>query len=300
MNELGSLQMYEAFDVFAQKASLIHVSLKIDDQIHPMGVMTAFEPIDYWFLARRFEGEDASGDLYKALWQQYGPASLKPLVEDSYGIKDVALNYRPAYDLKTNKDVSNHDSLINLIEVLNHQDKSFVEEGIETFFDMEYLARFFAVSLVLGNPDDFRSMGNNYYLYYAPVSKKYYIIPYDLDHSLGTGWGGDPTFSNQLVDTEITHMNELSEALYGDKVPHPLIEQLFLMPSFKNHYESSLETVVTSDIFTIDHFEREINIYRGFYKELIALSKLDVSFGLRDLEHFITLKKASVLNQIQP
>jgi len=205
LNELGPLMLYESMGVLSQKATLVHVSLKIDNTLYPIGVMTAFEPVDEWFIQRRFENEDASGDLYKSLWQQYGPATLKPLLNESYGIKDVSMNYRPAYDLKTNKNTSNHQALLNLVEVLNHPDKSFVEEGINILFDTDYLARYFAISLMIGNPDDFRSMGNNYYLYFAPKSEKYYFIPYDLDHSLGSGWGGEPTFTDQLIDTPIYH-----------------------------------------------------------------------------------------------
>jgi spore coat protein CotH len=300
LNELGPLMLYESMGVISQKATLIHVSLKIDDTLYQIGVMTAFEPIDEWFIQRRFEEEDASGDLYKSLWQQYGPATLKPLDDGSYGIKDVSMNYRPAYDLKTNKKTSNHQALLNLVEVINHPDKSFVQEGILTLFDMDYLARYFAVSLMIGNPDDFRSMGNNYYLYYAPKSEKYYLIPYDLDHSLGSGWGGEPTFTDQLIDTPIYHLGDLLEALSEEDHAHPLIEHLFEMEPFKYSYENSLERLLEADIFTVEFFENRINIFDEYYQSEIENSKVNLPFGLRDLETFIEGKKESIRTQIQP
>lgn len=300
MNELGSLQMYEAFDVYAQKATLVHVTLKLDDIDYPIGVMTAFEPIDEWFIQRRFEGRDATGDLYKTLWQQTGPSTLRPLSEGDYGIKDVSINYRPGYDLKTNKDTSTHDALIRLVEALNHSDKRFVDEAIQTYFDLDYLARYFAVSLILGNPDDFRSMGNNYYLYHAPMNDKFYIIPYDLDHSLGYGWGGEPTFTDQLVDTNIYHMNELSEALSETKHEHPLIEHLFLMDAFKEKYEFYLLEIIQSETFTLHHFEKQIDTFRAFYQEEVALSMIDLGFGTRNLKFFIEGKIESIERQLNP
>lgn len=298
MNELGSLQIYDAFEVLSQKATLIHVSLKIDDTIHSMGVMTAFEPIDEWFIQRRFDNDDANGDLYKSLWQQTGPSTLRPLSEGDFGIKDVSINYRPGYDLKTNKDTSTHQDLIRLVEALNHPEKRFVEEAISTYFDLDYLARFFAVSLALGNPDDFRSMGNNYYLYYAPVQEKYYLVPYDLDHSLASGWGGEPTFEDQLVDTDIYHLNELSEALSESDQAHPLIEHLFDMESFQILYERALREVISSDVFTLFHFQKQIDTFRSFYHIEVETSMIDVGFGIRNLEDFLEGKKESVLNQL--
>lgn len=299
MNELGPLQLYETFDVYAQKATLIHVTLKIDDTLYPMGVMTAFEPIDEWFINRRFK-DDAGGDLYKSLWQQTGPSTLRPLSEGDYGIKDVSINYRPGYDLKTNKDSSNHEALLKLVDVLNHPDKLFVDEGIETYFDIDYLARYFAVSLMIGNPDDFRSMGNNYYLYHMPIQDKYVIIPYDLDHSLASGWGGEPTFQDQLIDTDIYHLNELSEALSGEDHAHPLIERLFKMESFKDRYESMLIEMIESDAFTIEAFEKQIDTYKGFYDEEVSASMISLPFGLRNLEIFIEGKKTSIRDQVNP
>ena len=298
LNELGSLQVFQAFDVHAQNATLIHVYLKIDETLHPIGVMTAFEPIDQWFIKRRFEGANAEGDLYKVLWQNSGPSNLTPLFEGSYGIKDVASNFRPGYDLKTNKNNSNHQALKDLIEVLNHPDALFVYEGIETYFDLDYLARFFAVSFALGNPDDFRSMGNNYYLYHAPIDNRYYLIPYDLDHSLGQGWGGEPIFQDQLIDTDIYHGDELLEYLSGGEKAHPLMDHLFKMDAFKIKYEAMLEEVVNAPVFSFDHFNDQILQFQMFYEKEVEVSLMDAPFGTRDLAYFLEGKKASILRQL--
>lgn len=298
LNELGSLQLYEAFEVHAQKATLVHVYLKLDDTLIPMGVMTAFEPVDEWFIARRFEGADANGDLYKVLWQQSGPSTLASLHEGSYGIKDVGTNFRPGYDLKTNKNTSTHLALRSLVEALNHPDTLFVEEAIETYFDLDYLSRYFAVSFALGNPDDFRSMGNNYYLYYAPLEKKYYIIPYDLDHSLGQGWGGEPVFQDQLIDTTLYHRWELLEYLSGSEREHPLMEHLFKMDIFRDKYEAMLSDIVNSESFSFQFFYQQILRFEAYYEKEVSVSLINAPFGSRNLESFLEGKKQSILRQL--
>ncbi len=126
MNEFGALKLYQAYDVVAQRTTLIYVEVHIDEDIYKVGIMTAFEPIDEWFIKRRFDATDGQvGDLYKSLWQQFGPANLTNLMEGSIGIKDVSINYRPAYDLKTNKNTSSHDALNLLIDVLANEDMTF-------------------------------------------------------------------------------------------------------------------------------------------------------------------------------
>ncbi len=298
LNELGSLQLYEAFEVYAQKATLVHVYLKLDDTLIPIGVMTAFEPVDEWFIARRFEGADANGDLYKVLWQQSGPSTLASLHEGSYGIKDVGTNFRPGYDLKTNKNTSTHLALKSLVEALNHPDALFVNEAIETYFDMDYLARYFAVSFALGNPDDFRSMGNNYYLYHAPLQGKYYIIPYDLDHSLGQGWGGEPVFQDQLINTTLYHRWELLEHLSGGEREHPMIEHLFKMDAFRNQYEAMLLDVVKSETFSFQFFNQQIIRFESYYEKEVSVSLINAPFGPRNLSSFIEGKTQSILRQL--
>jgi spore coat protein H len=298
MNEFGALQLYQSLGVFSQRSTLIYVEVHIGDEIYKVGVMTAFEPIDEWFIKRRFEtSENSVGDLYKSLWQQFGPANLSKLREGAIGIKDVEINYRPSYDLKTNKMQSTHASLTLLIDVLASEDDNFKKAFIETYFDMDQLARLFAVSLLLGNPDDLRSMANNYYLYFDYIHEKYHIFPYDLDHSLGQGWDGAPVFENQLVDTALYHYGELFSFQIGQPVDHPLMETLFKLESFKILYEKHLNTLLDTS-FQFDFFKGYIDTYQPLFEEELNQSMIRLPFGYRHLEIFIQLKRESVLLQL--
>ncbi len=299
MNEFGALKLYDSLDVLSQKSSLVYVEVHIDNTINKIGVMTAFEPIDEWFIRRRFESKNNEiGDLYKSLWQQFGPANLTNIIEGSIGIKDADINYRPSYDLKTNKKTSNHEALNLLIDVLASNDIYYKKAFIETYVDLDQLARQFAVSLLLGNPDDIRSMANNYYLYFDIVSEKYYLFPYDLDHSLGQGWDGAPVFQNQLVDTELYHYGELFTFLSNQSnVNHPLFDIIFQLDQFKSLYETYLQTLLDTT-FTFSFFKNFIDQYQSLYQQDIASSMIQLQFGYRDLESFIDNKRISVLAQL--
>ena len=298
MNEFGALKLYEAYDVVAQRATLIYVEVHIDEDIYKVGIMTAFEPIDEWFIRRRFDAIDGQvGDLYKSLWQQFGPANLTNLREGSIGIKDVSINYRPAYDLKTNKNSSSHDALNLLIDVLANEDMTFKKAFVEANMDIQALSKMFAVSFLLGNPDDFRSMANNYYLYIDGVTETYHIIPYDLDHSLGQGWDGAPVFENQLINNTLYHYGEVFSYLTGQEVNHPLMEVLFEIDGFKRQYDAHLETLIQTE-FTFDFFKAFIDTYKPIYDDAIMNSMMSLAFGYRDLATYISQKSDFVLNLI--
>lgn len=298
MNEHFALELYRSYEVFAQRTTLILVQLKIDDVIHKMGIYTAFEPIDETFIQRRFEGNHATGDLYKALWQQFGPARLvRPDDFNAIGIKDVETNYRPAYDLKTNKKTSTHEALLTFLDAMGNTEM-YRQSFLETYVDLNYMARFFAVSHVLGNPDDIRGNGNNYFFYFDPEEELFYIIPYDLDHSLGQGWGGEPVYENQLVDTPIYNYPEYFDHALGMDVSIPFIDTLMSMPTFQVLYEDTLKRIVEEPVFTFDYVKAEIDTFEEAYANDIQSLYISLAFGYRDLESYINDKKESILNQL--
>jgi spore coat protein H len=109
--------MFREFGVLAQHTTLLKLYVSVGGETHFYGIYTAFEPIDKHFINRRFSGDHAKGNLYKNLWQQFGPATLKnDYHHDAIGIRNVQNNYRPSYDLKTNKSEGNHQALIDFIQ----------------------------------------------------------------------------------------------------------------------------------------------------------------------------------------
>jgi len=299
MNEHYAMDLYRSFGIHAQRTTHIMIHLKIDERMHSMGLYTAFEPIDQKFIDRRFEGFHAEGDLYKTLWQQFGPATLTmPNQLEAIGIKDTSINYRPAYDLKTNKNTSTHEALLTLMEAMTF-DFEARQQFISNYVDISYTAMFFAVSLILGNPDDIRGNGNNYYLYIDPVENLYYLMPYDLDHSLGQGWDGAPAFENQLVNTPLYDYPRFIDVVLENAPSNVFIDTLFKMTSFRDAYEASLKQIIESEQFTFSDVSNRIDGLGNLYHHDIEDAYNNTPIGYRDIETFITQKKESVSSQLQ-
>jgi len=298
INEYYPLSLYESMGVLAQRKTMMDVFIVIDDQTFHMGVYLAFEPIDSYFIARRFIDEPI-GDLYKVLWQQFGPATLsKPNDVLAVGIKDVGMNYRPTYDLKTNKRTSQHESLNAIFQVLSLSN-DIRKSWIESHESFDYLARYFAVSFLLGNPDDFRYNGNNFYLYFPQNQNNFYIIPYDLDHSLGSGWDGAPAFSDQLMYARPYEDKNVIDFTFNANYPHPLIDTLLGSQVFKDLYQTHILTIFNDPrLYKFSHIKTIIDRYSASYGFAAEEARIDLAFGYRDLESYLTNKEVFIRLQL--
>ena len=300
ITEKFSLDLFKHIGVYAAHATLVELNIKIGDENHLYGVYTAFEPIDNQFIKRRFEKAENDGPLYKSLWQQFGPANLGyPIRNYAIGIRDEMTNYRPSYDLKTNKKTENHDALKYFIRDINNwSDERFITD-IESLFEVDLFLRYLAVGVLLGNPDDYRAMGNNYYLYQTSQSKKWMLIPYDYDHGLGQGWNGEPVFTNWTVGASIYRWGNLNASMLGEpNYPHVLVDRILRIPSYQLQYEVYLRELIEGDFFSVDAFSAMYLQQYVLYNTSIQGALISHSFGLRNIEWYINAKREDVLAQL--
>jgi spore coat protein H len=301
LNERFSMELMNRFDIFAQKTTLINLYIEIEGDKTFYGVYTLFEPIDEAFIRRRFDVEDEVGNLYKALWQQFGPASLQIPSTNAIGIKDASINYRPAYDLKTNKRTGTHLELNEFIRQINVLEGQQFKNYIEQHFDVDMFLRFLAATVLLGNPDDYRAMGNNYYLYHHPNNQRWTLIPYDFDHALGIGWDGAPVFQNYTIGADIYTWGNLNAHLLGlDEYAHPLSDKILSIETYQIRYEDYLLALIDeqNDLFNFSSFYTLYTHYKDLYDYHLDQALLSLRFGLRDIETYIENKRADVLNQV--
>ncbi len=200
LREGYAYQLYRAYGVLAPLTNLCSFDFS---GVH-MGVYTINEPVDKRFLEKRLDEADLGGDLYKLGWTYTGATFTKP---ESIGIEDELKGEFYAYDLKTNKKTSDHQSLTSLILALNSG--SVTKESFAALVDVEYFLNYAAVSYFLGNPDDLRNNYNNCYLYFLQSSGKAIIIPYDYDRCLGVTYEWDPTGDGMTTD------NPFADCSYG-------------------------------------------------------------------------------------
>ena len=264
LKEYYAYAAYRAYDVLAP-----HVNLASLDWsgVH-MGVYTINEPVDKIFLEKYLPEDAAKGDLYKLGWGMGGGASFTNT--DSIGIEDEDAGLFYAFDLKTNKKKSRHESLVALIQNLNDGDVSRAE--FEDMVDTDYFLRFAAVSYLLGNPDDLRNNYNNCYAYFRSDNGKLLLIPYDYDRCLGVTTHWNPT------GTGVTDDNPFSDELLGvdrneesnqRRQGNPLfIYSVDMGGYFVREYASVLQTVADSSWFGMERFETLYRIAEGHYKDL--------------------------------
>lgn len=301
LTEKFSLDLMRDFGVHAAHTTLANVYIEISGERYYYGVYTLFEPIDEEFLERRFVNEQADGDLYKSLWQQFGPASLRTdYPTNAIGIKDVSINYRPTYDLKTNKDTFDPTDLRAFISSINSLNGQDFDDYISERFDVDRFLRYLAVGALLGNPDDYRAMANNYFLYNDPVNDVWTIIPYDYDHGLGQGWDGAPIFTNWTVDTDIYSWGNLNAYMQGKTYANPLSDKILKIDRYQIQYENYLEELINPDnsYFNYDYFYTIYDNHKSLYQTDLGNAMMSLPFGLRNVEWYFTAKTQSVSSQL--
>ncbi|TVP96649.1 MAG: hypothetical protein EA374_00945 [Acholeplasmatales bacterium] len=303
VTEKFALDLFNDFEVMAAKTTLANVYVQIGDTKHYYGLYTAFEPIDALFIARRFEAEAQTGHLYKSLWQQFGPASLQPITDmRAIGIKDTRVHYRPAYDLKTNRSLRDHTELLALIHALDSLEGSALETYVRTHIEVDALLRLYAVGVLLGNVDDYRAMGNNYYLYHNPRTGKWQMIPFDYDHGLGQGWQGEPVFGNHTIGADILSWGRITEHFLGrDHYPHPLADKILAIPAFREQFLDYVEALLnpSNNLFTHARFEALYLSQRALYGDTVGSSMTALDFGPRNTVWYFSEKRADVQRQLQ-
>jgi spore coat protein CotH len=291
--------MFNHFGVYAAQTSHVLLSIIIDDEETLMGLYTAFEPIDDEFIERRLTKTESDGDLYKSLWQQYGPATLEPITNpDAIGIRDVTTNYMPAYDLKTNKDTSTHSALLDFIDKLNNLSDTELETYLNQYFEVEMFLRLLAVNVFIGNPDDYRAMGNNYFLYQNSENLRWSMIPYDFDHGLGQGWWQQDVYPNYSIGVDIYEWFDLNDALTGTDYKHPLVDRILANSTYKALYDQILNDILNDIYFTTNYFISKHNDVKAAFEGRFDDALHHQSFGLRNVESYMNDKRNDVYQQL--
>jgi spore coat protein CotH len=267
VRELVGYSLLGDAGVMTSKASLCKVVYIVDGVERNYGVYTMIEPIDKAFLTKRFGSNGNDGDLYKCLWQNYGPATLEPIkIKQSVGSKDWLRNYRPSYDLQTNIDTSQHELFLSFIEQLNTLEGQAFEDYITEFFDVDMFLRYQAMGVLIGMPDDYWAMGNNYFLYFEPGGYARFI-PYDYDHGFGGGWNADPWGYKGIVNADLLQWYNLN-AVYTDyKHDHPLVTKILANEKFQKMYLNYIKTYTNSEepLFTFDYYKNAYDQAKALY-----------------------------------
>jgi hypothetical protein len=138
-----------------------------------VGLYTQVEQVDKNFLARAFK--DNNGNLYKSI--DNGSTLLYRGVNQS--------SYESEYELKTNETANDWSSFIAMVDKLNNTAVGSFTATAGTSLELGNICRYLAFNMVFSNFDSYTGSGRNYYLYDDPTTKKYFLIPWDLNLSFG-------------------------------------------------------------------------------------------------------------------
>lgn len=309
VTELIALDFYREIGLVASNTSLAIIYFDLEGTIIPYGLFSVIEPIDDEFVKRYFGKDEFGnmGDLYKCVWQNFGPADLRnDLNPEEIGVSDYMAGYRMTYQLRTNKNKSDHSVFKTFLQKLNNKTVANYSSVLSQIIDMDTWLKALAMGFLIGNPDDYRSDANNYYLYFYPLSDGLYqavYIPFDNDQALGVGWN---PFGNYGLDLNVWDYQPAQQWI-GPSSNLPLAYNVLQIASYRTQYENYLlaYTDPQTGVFAYQRFHDEYVTARDLYEyELNLMDHLglqDFSLTNRHIpaEQYFAQKIQNVRTQIQ-
>lgn len=245
VREIYCYDLFRRFGCWnAPRASYCRVNIKIQGGAPQanFGVYAMVENIDEDFIRKNQSNWGSGvGYLWKCGWSGSNNANFVSTA--SIGVENVninpALSNYFAYDLKTRKNeiATARAELIQFITDLNTRTGSDFQTWIEQKMDIPLFLRTYAVNVVVGMWDDYWVNGNNFYVYFSPNGKVFFI-PYDYDNTLGT---------SQIIANSGTQ-NLLT---WGNMSQRPLITKILAIPQYQTLYKNYITelTSTNNDLF---------------------------------------------------
>ena len=286
-----SWDIFESIEMVAPRAN--HIEVYINDEYY--GLYISVEHIDDTFLNKNFS--DDSGNLWKCLW----PANLGYRGSDPSDYHPWVDDNRP-YDLKTNDDEYDFTQLARLIHIINND-----PDSLEHILDISEFIKYLAINILTGSWDDYRSLQNNFYLYYQPDIERFLLIPYDYDNTFGIDWFSinwdmiDPYTYYLIADTErpladIVFNNESYRSLFSRYLRF-YIDHVFNISEWGGWIDDTIEMIDSSAYYdtyrTLDYGFT----YNDFINSFSAnnYSNQHVKTGLKE---FVINRVSSLEDQI--
>ncbi len=240
VREIYCYDLYRRFGCWnAPRASYCKVNIKVQGGAAPayFGVYAMIESMDEDFIRKNQSNWGSGlGFLWKGGYSGSNNANF--VSTESIGVESVninpALSVYYAYDLKTRKSElpAAKAELLQFISDLNTKTGAAFQTWVEGRMDVPLFLRTYAVNVVVGMWDDYWVNGNNFYFYFAPNGKAYFI-PYDYDNTLGT---------SQIIPNAGTQ-NLLT---WGNMTQRPLITKILAIPQYQTLYKNYI-TQLTSN-----------------------------------------------------
>src|SRR5690606_10721689 len=153
----------------APRASFANIS--VEGRL--IGLYTQVEQVDKFFLRRHFQDDD--GNLFKAA---DNGATLQYRGQNQSA-------YAAEFELQTNEKADDWSDLVNLLDKLNGTPAPDFVRAVGAVLDLDIAIRHLALTTVLSHFDSYTGSGRNFYLYSDPFSRRFSVIPWDLNMAFG-------------------------------------------------------------------------------------------------------------------
>lgn len=172
LNEAVALELLDLAGLASQDALTVRFTVNGSAAVARLVI----ESPDGEWMAEEFAG---TGALYKA----------ESTGDYSYRGDDPAL-YNDVFEQEAGSANADMAPLIAFLKFINQaNDATFIAE-LPTRFDIDAFATYLAMQDLVANLDDIDGPGNNSYLYYDTVAKKFTIVPWDYNLAFGVSAGG--------------------------------------------------------------------------------------------------------------
>ena len=206
-----------------------YTGFRFNDQAEQL--YTISEVLDEVYLAENFTY--SNGVLYKA---ELGSTL-------SYQGEDPS-SYAASFTQETRVNDADMAPLIAFIRFLSESDDATFESELPNYLDVDAFATYLAINNLLVNADSVAGMNNNYYLYYDDTSRRFTLLMWDANESLGKLMGGN----NTTYDLYFTSQQGMAFPGGGNRGgpgggQNTLLKRFMANATFKALYEEKLETI---------------------------------------------------------
>ena len=271
IKEIYATKLFEANETLVQKIGLSQMTFNDNNY----GLVKIYEPVDKEFLEKRLPKSALGGDLYKCMWSECDNSGNRTgkwrgvtyNTDNSYGIQKNSDGIKYNFNLKTNKKTSNHESLINFLEIVNKPDMT--KDELEKVLDVDYYANFIAAEYFAGDPDDIRNNFNNHYIYFRKDNGKAIFIVYDNDRTLGI------TIDMNINCTDISPYSNSAAAMGEQKnmlIKNTITDDATAEFSYiKDKYTAALKNLSETKMLTSsDDFDQMYIKAKSNYEDIVT------------------------------
>ena len=262
MTDVLAYQLFRDAKVPASLTSYAKVYFSADDTLNNqyLGLYLLLENVDAHFVQHWFGTK--KGALFKP---------VTPRIFEYMG--DTWDNYIQTYDPKTPLSIQETNRIIEVCKFVSTASNEEFSLKVGKYFDLDNLARYLAVDVLISDIDGMLGPGQNMYMYLHPKTLQLSFIPWDHDQSFGTMVRGTQEQRDNLsIKKPWLMKNSFLEKLFKD-------EQFHLL--YFNYLKEFNET-----LFKPERLIGQVKVITPIVREAIKeesayrLNKFDYAVGL--------------------